>query len=160
MGYYDDRPMEGGPDLGYTNPRVIMIRRIKGVILIILLLLMLLLMYKAVCRLKQPVNSELMIAASRIDTEHRKELQFLSGALEFFKNLRNAYRLAVGAEDHLRPGHLHLVAAAMGLCYETEEEAEGCLLRAYRGCTAQVAEIVNAIAEDIVRLDTEACPPT
>ena len=45
MGYYDDRPMEGGPDLGYTNPRVIMIRRIKGGILIILLLLMLLLMY-------------------------------------------------------------------------------------------------------------------
>jgi len=120
-------------------------------------ILMLLLMYKAICRLKQPVNSELMLAASRIDTRHRKELEFLSGALEFFKNLRDAYRLAVGAEDRLRPGHLHIVAAAMGLCYGSEEEAEGSLLRAYRGCTTQVAEIVNAIAADVARLDTDAC---
>lgn len=37
--------MVDGPDLGYANPRVIMIRRIKGVILIILLVLMILLMY-------------------------------------------------------------------------------------------------------------------
>jgi hypothetical protein len=120
-------------------------------------ILMLLLMYKAICRLKQPVNSELMLAASRIDTRHRKELQFLSGALEFFKNLRDAYRLAVGAEDRLRPGHLHIVATAMGLQHDSEEEAEAGLLRAYRGCTTQVAETVNAIAEDIARLDTDAC---
>jgi hypothetical protein len=118
---------------------------------------MLLLMYKAICRLRQPVNSELMLAASRIDTRHRKELQFLSGALEFFKNLRDAYRLAVGAEDRLRPGHLHIVASAMGLRYGSDEEAEASLLRAYRGCTTQVAETVNAIAEDITRLDTDAC---
>jgi hypothetical protein len=98
-----------------------------------------------------------MLAASRIDSEHRKELQFLSGALEFFKNLRDAYRLAVGAEDRLRPGHLHIVATAMGLSHETEEEAEASLLRAYRGCTTQVAETVNAIAEDIARLDAGAC---
>jgi hypothetical protein len=37
--------MIDGPDLGYANPRVIMIRRIKGIILIILLVLMILLMY-------------------------------------------------------------------------------------------------------------------
>jgi uncharacterized membrane protein YidH (DUF202 family) len=37
--------MVDGPDLGYTNPRVIMIRRVKGIILIVLLLLMLVLMY-------------------------------------------------------------------------------------------------------------------
>jgi hypothetical protein len=119
-------------------------------------ILMLLLMYKATCRLKQPVNSELMIAAARVDTRHRKELQFLSGALEFFKNLRDAYRLAVGAEDRLRPGHLHIVAAAMGLRYATEDEAEASLLRAYRGCTTQVAEIVHAVAEDLGALDTDA----
>jgi uncharacterized membrane protein len=45
MGYYDERPLEEGPDLGYANPRVIMIRRIKGIILIILLVLMIFLMY-------------------------------------------------------------------------------------------------------------------
>ena len=45
MGYYDERGLEEGPDLGYTNPRVIMIRRIKGIILIILLVLMIFLMY-------------------------------------------------------------------------------------------------------------------
>jgi hypothetical protein len=45
----------------------------------------------------------------------------------------------------------------MGLCYGTDEEAEGCLLRAYRGCTTQVAEIVNAVGEDIGRLDTDTC---
>lgn len=45
MSHYDDRSMVDGPDLGYANPRVIMIRRIKGIILIILLVLMILLMY-------------------------------------------------------------------------------------------------------------------
>jgi|GEM_PF-4024417 len=46
MSYYDDRrDMVDGPDLGYANPRVIMIRRVKGVILIVLLLLMVFLMY-------------------------------------------------------------------------------------------------------------------
>jgi hypothetical protein len=45
MSYYDERSIVDGPDLGYQNPRVIMIRRIKGVILVILLVLMILLMY-------------------------------------------------------------------------------------------------------------------
>jgi hypothetical protein len=46
MSYYDDRrEIVDGPDLGYANPRVIMIRRVKGIILIVLLLLMVFLMY-------------------------------------------------------------------------------------------------------------------
>lgn len=46
MSYYDDRrEFVDGPDLGYANPRVVMIRRVKGIILIVLLLLMVFLMY-------------------------------------------------------------------------------------------------------------------
>ncbi len=108
---------------------------------------MLLLMYKAICQLSEPVNSKLLSAISAIDRTHRSELVFLSGALEFFKNLRNAYRMSVGAEDDLRPEYLHIVASAMGLRYEEQDEAGERLLRAYRGCTTQVAEIVAAAAE-------------
>lgn len=120
-------------------------------------ILMLLLMYKAICKLDQPVNADLMTAASRADTTHRKELQFLSGALEFYKNLRNAYRLAVGAEDRLRPEHLHVVASAMGLGDGDELQAGDRLLKAYHGCTTQVGEIVESIASDLARLGPEAC---
>jgi len=45
MSYHDDHQMVDGPDLGYANPRVLMIRRVKGIILIVLLLLMIVLMY-------------------------------------------------------------------------------------------------------------------
>jgi UTP:GlnB (protein PII) uridylyltransferase len=114
-------------------------------------------MYKAICKLDQPVNADLMTAVSRIDAKHRRELQFLSGALDFYKNLRNSYRLAVGAEDRLRPEHLPIVATAMGLGYGDEEQAEERLLRAYRGCTTQVGEIVDSIAEDLVLVGTDAC---
>ena len=85
------------------------------------------------------VNSKLLSSLAAIDRRHRGELVFLSGALEFFKNLRNAYRMAVGAEDQLRPEYLHIVASAMGLEYGDEEEAGNRLLLAYRGCTTQVA---------------------
>ncbi len=114
-------------------------------------ILMLLLMYKAVCRLWEPVNSKLLSALAAIDRQHRGELVFLSGALEFLKNLRNAYRMAVGAEDELRPEYLHIVASAMGLDYESEEEAGNRLLLAYRGCTTQVAETVTRAAGRLVR---------
>jgi hypothetical protein len=114
-------------------------------------IVMLLLMYKASCRLWQPVNSKLLSAISGVERRHRGELTFLSGALEFFKNLRNAYRMAVGAEDLLRPEYLHIAAAAMGLDYADQKEAGDRLLMAYRGCTTQVAEIVTSAAERLER---------
>jgi hypothetical protein len=118
-------------------------------------ILMLLLMYKALCRLWEPVNSRLLSSLAAVDRQHRSELVFLSGALEFFKNLRNAYRMAVGAEDHLRPEYLHIVASAMGLDYDDEEEAGNRLLLAYRGCTTQVAEIVAEAAGRLVQSGAE-----
>lgn len=119
---------------------------------------MLLLMYKAAFRLSQPVNAKLLAAVSALDMEHRGELVFLSGALEFFKNLRDAYRMAVGAEDHLRPEYLPIVASAMGLVYEDDREARERLLSAYRGCTTQVAETVAALAGDLERSVTAYDP--
>jgi hypothetical protein len=114
-------------------------------------IIMLLLMYKAAYRLHHPVNANLLMVLARLDAERRRELIFLSGALEFFKNLRNAYRMSVGAEDRLRPEHLHIVAASMGLSYDDDREAVERLLAAYRGCTAQVSEIVTATAAELER---------
>ena len=112
-------------------------------------IVMLLLMYKAVLRLEHPVNAALLTTLARLDTRHRKELLFLSGALEFYKNLRNAYRVSVGAEDRLRPEHLHIVAAALGLSWDDVERSAERLMRAYRGCTTQVAEIVTSVASGL-----------
>jgi len=58
MSYYDDRQMVDGPDLGYANPRVIMIRRVKGVILIVLLVLMIFLMYIQYTAAMEPFNGK------------------------------------------------------------------------------------------------------
>jgi hypothetical protein len=45
MSYYDDHHLDRGPDLGYTNPKVAMVKKIKTIILGVLLLLMILLMW-------------------------------------------------------------------------------------------------------------------
>ncbi len=114
-------------------------------------IIMLLLMYKAAYRLHQPLNAHLLMVLARLDPRRRRELIFLSGALEFFKNLRNAYRMSVGAEDMLRPEHLHIVASSMGLSYDDDKDAAERLLAAYRGCTVQVSEIVTATAAELER---------
>ena len=114
-------------------------------------IIMLLLICKAAYRLKQPVNADLLSVVSRVDPGHETELLFLSGALEFLKNLRNMYRISVGAEDMLRPEHLHVVASSMGLSYEDEAAAGKRLLRLYRGCMARAGEIVSSIVRDIDR---------
>ena len=114
-------------------------------------IIMLLLMYKAAYKLHHPLNAHLLMVLARVDPDRRRELIFLSGALEFLKNLRNAYRMSVGAEDRLRPEHLHIVASSMGLSYGDDDEAAERLLSAYRGCTAQVGEIVASTSAELER---------
>jgi len=113
-------------------------------------IIMLLLMYKAAYRIHRPVNARLLTDLARFEPTHQRELRFLSGALEFFKNLRNAYRMSVGAEDKLRREYFHVVARSMGLPLGEDEEARERLMRSYRGCTVEVGEIVAALAGDLV----------
>ncbi|MBD3348366.1 MAG: hypothetical protein GF400_04105 [Candidatus Eisenbacteria bacterium] len=112
-------------------------------------IIMLLLMYKAAYRLHRPVNAQLLTDLARLEPKHQRELRFLSGALEFFKNLRNAYRMSVGAEDKLRREYFDVVARSMGLPFANEEEARERLMRAYRGCTVEVGEIVASLAGEL-----------
>jgi NAD-dependent dihydropyrimidine dehydrogenase PreA subunit len=110
---------------------------------------MLLDMYKAAYGLYRTVNAQLLTDLARLEPTRQRELRFLGGALEFFKNLRNAYRVAVGAEDKLRREYFHVVAQAMGLSFGDDEEARERLMRSYRGCTVEVGEIVGALAADL-----------
>jgi UTP:GlnB (protein PII) uridylyltransferase len=110
-------------------------------------ILMLMLMYKAALRLRHPVNSGLIPVIAQRDPDHIEELTFLSRALEFLKDLRNAYRLAVGAEDQLRPEYFHIVAEAMCLEYWDEENAGERLFDEYRECAAKVASTVDVLSE-------------
>lgn len=114
-------------------------------------IIMLLLMYKAAYRLHRPVNAQLLTVLARLEPTHQRQLRFLSGALEFFKNLRNAYRMSVGAEDRLRREHFHVVARAMGLPVDDDEEARERLWRAYHGCTVEVGEVVASAALELER---------
>jgi hypothetical protein len=109
--------------------------------------LMLLLMYKAAFRLRHPVNSGLIPVIAQRDPEHIEELTFLSRALEFLKDLRNAYRLAVGAEDELRSEYFDVVAKAMCLEYCNEADAAERLFHEYRACTEKVAATVDVLSE-------------
>jgi UTP:GlnB (protein PII) uridylyltransferase len=114
-------------------------------------ILMLLLMYKAALKLRHPVNSGLISVIAQRDQRHVAELTFLSGALEFLKDLRNAYRLAVGAEDQLHSEYFGVVAAAMGMDYRDDPDAGERLFGEYTECAAKVASTVDTLSE---RLET------
>ncbi len=57
--------------------------------------------------------------------------------------------MSVGAEDKLRREYFHVVARSMGLPFEDDEEARERLMRAYRGSTVEVGEVVGALARDL-----------
>jgi hypothetical protein len=75
----------------------------------------------------------------------------LSASLEFLKDLRNAYRLSVGAEDTLRHEYFDIVAAAMGKEYGREPDAGERLLAEYEEHTASVAGIVRELSAELER---------
>ncbi len=112
-------------------------------------ILMLLLMYKTAFKIRHPVNMGLLPIIARRDSGHSPEVAYLSGALEFLKNLRNAYRLSVGAEDTLRPEYFDIVASAMNMDYKDEPDAGERLLAEYRERTARVAEVVNVLSAEL-----------
>lgn len=108
--------------------------------------LMLLLMYKTAFKIRHPVNTGLLPIIARRDSAHAPEMVYLSGALEFLKNLRNAYRLSVGAEDTLRPEYFGIVASAMNVEYKDEPDAGERLLVEYNERAATVAEMVHGLS--------------
>ncbi len=112
-------------------------------------ILMLLLMYKTAFKIRHPVNTGLLPIIARRDSAHAPEMAYLSGALEFLKNLRNAYRLSVGAEDTLRPEYFGIVASAMDMDYKDEPDAGEQLLAEYQERTARVAEVVNLLSAEL-----------
>jgi len=112
-------------------------------------ILMLLLMYKTAFKIRHPVNMGLLPIIARRDSSHSPEMALLSGALEFLKNLRNAYRLSVGAEDTLRPEYFGIVASAMNMDYKDEPDAGERLLAEYLERTARVAEVVNKLSVEL-----------
>ena len=114
-------------------------------------ILMLLLMYKTAFKIRHPVNTGLLPIIARRDSAHAPEMAILNAALEFLKDLRNAYRLSVGAEDTLRPEYFDIVAAAMDLDYMDEPDAGRRLLAEYSTHTAKVAEVVGRLAAELER---------
>ncbi|MCK4409546.1 MAG: hypothetical protein KAW67_05645, partial [Candidatus Eisenbacteria sp.] len=114
-------------------------------------ILMLLLMYKTAFKVRHPVNMGLLAIIARRDSAHSPEMALLSAALEFLKNLRNAYRLSVGAEDTLRPEYFGIVASAMNMDYKDEPDAGERLLAKYVERTARVAEVVNMLSVELER---------
>jgi hypothetical protein len=114
-------------------------------------ILMLLLMYKTAFKIRHPVNTGLLLIIARRDSAHAPEIALLSGALEFLKDLRNAYRLSVGAEDTLRPEYFGIVASAMGLDYKDEPDAGERLLAEYMELTGKVAQVVKTLSDELER---------
>ena len=114
-------------------------------------ILMLLLMYKTAFKIRHPVNTGLLPIIARRDSAHAQEMAYLSGALEFLRNLRNAYRLSVGAEDTLRPEYFGIVASAMDLDYKDEPDSAERLLAEYEERTAKVALVVNTLSAELER---------
>jgi len=108
-------------------------------------------MYKTAFKIRHPVNTGLLPIIARRDSGHASEMAYLSGALEFLKNLRSAYRLSVGAEDTLRPEYFGIVASAMDLDYKDEPDSAERLLAEYEERTGKVAEVVNTLSAELER---------
>lgn len=75
---------------------------------------MILLIIKAECRIMQPVNSKLFTEIADKQMESREDLLRLLAAFNFLNNLRNAYRLTIGATDMIMPEMLNTAARIMG----------------------------------------------
>ncbi len=75
---------------------------------------MILLIIKAECRIMQPVNSKLFMEIADKKVELREDLLRLMSAFNFLNNLRNVYRLTVGATDMIMPEMLNAAARIMG----------------------------------------------
>jgi hypothetical protein len=75
---------------------------------------MILLMIKAQCNMMHPVNSKLFAEIALQHGESSKDISRLSNAFVFLNNIRNIYRITVGATDVLSPEMLHAAARLMG----------------------------------------------
>jgi hypothetical protein len=62
----------------------------------------------------QPVNSKLFTEIAEKRAESREDLHRLLAAFNFLNNLRNTYRLTVGATDMIIPEMLDTAARIMG----------------------------------------------
>ncbi|MGB7055489.1 MAG: hypothetical protein WBE28_09240, partial [bacterium] len=75
---------------------------------------MILLIIKAQCNMVHPVNSKLFAEIAQNQKELRKDLYRLANTFIFLNNLRNSYRLTVGATDMIMPNMLNAAAHVMG----------------------------------------------
>ena len=114
---------------------------------------MILLIYKAKYRRREPINRRLIETLSELDPQHREDFEGLSEALNFFKSVRDLYRLTVSAEDVLRPEFLERTARILGFeACETRSATED-LLGTCHARARNTAEIIGGL---IVELRTEA----
>jgi len=74
---------------------------------------MILLIIKAECGIMQPVNSKIFIEIAAKQEELREDLLRLSTGFNFLNNLRNSYRLTVGATDMIMSAMLNTAAHIM-----------------------------------------------
>jgi len=75
---------------------------------------MILLMIKAQCNMVNPVNSKLFAEIAGKQKKFRKDLSRLADAFIFLNNLRNSYRLTVGATDMIMADMLEAASQLMG----------------------------------------------
>jgi hypothetical protein len=75
---------------------------------------MLMLIIKAKFDVREPVNSKLFELVASAQSNLKRDLMSLSEVLNFLKNLRDVYRLTVGATDTIIIEALHSPAKIMG----------------------------------------------
>jgi UTP:GlnB (protein PII) uridylyltransferase len=110
---------------------------------------MILLMYKARYRRREPINRRLIQTLSELDPKHRDDFEVLSEALDFFKSVRDLYRLTVSAEDELRPEFLERTARILGFEASEARSATDSLLGTYHARAARTAEIVERLTAEM-----------
>jgi hypothetical protein len=74
---------------------------------------MILLIIKAQCNIVHAVNSKLFAEIAQDHKELRKDLNRLANAFVFLNNLRNSYRLTIGATDMIMPKMLNAASRLM-----------------------------------------------
>ncbi len=104
---------------------------------------MILLLYKARHRLRQPVNRRLIEALCEIEPQRRPDFEVLSEAFDFFKSIRDLYRLTASAEDTLRVEFLERTARIRGFQSKDSVSATDQLLAACRDRSTRTAALVR-----------------
>jgi len=112
---------------------------------------MILLIYKAHYRLDEPINRKIIDAILEREPTLQAPMNVLAEAYDFFKAIRNIYRLAVAAKNTIDPAYLERPAQIMGFRDTAAKTAAEQLVNKFQTMSRQSTEVIQQLLNDFTQ---------